>query len=400
MKDKKKIVFAITGSIAIYKILDCVSSLRKDGHSVHCLLTKNATKLVSPRTFAAISNNPAYYDLWESEDEIPHIELMENADFFVLAPASYNIIGKIAYGIADDLVTTCAAVCHCKKIFAPAMNVNMFENPILQRNIEILKSFDWEEIPPQESGILACGAVGAGKLAKVDDILKIINDNIHNEGLYKGKKILVTAGGTIEDIDPVRYISNRSSGKMGVSIAKEAAKMGATVTLIHAKMDVKAPSKVNSICVRSASDMLKAIENEIDKNEMLIMAAAVSDYTPQEKSEQKIKKSDGTLNLELKKTSDILEEIKNRKANKYFIGFAAESENLIDNAKDKLKRKNLDMIVANDITRKDSGFDVDTNKVSIIKKSGIVRELELMSKDEVARNILIDAINEIGGTNI
>jgi len=395
MNNKKKIVIAISSSIAIYKILDLVSQLKKDGHSVYCILTENATKLVSTRTFEAISGNAVYSDLWEAETKIPHIELVDNADLFILAPATYNVIGKIANGIADDLVTTCAAVCHCRKLIAPAMNVHMYENPILQRNLNLLRLAGWEEIPPSK-GMLACGYEGIGKLTHIDNILEAIRTDLTKiEPILKGKRVLVTAGGSIEDIDPVRYITNRSSGKMGLSICKVAFQMSARVTLVHSKVEVEIPDYITSIKVRSAKQMLSVLEHEIEHHDILIMAAAVADFTPSYTYEQKIKKDKNNLILDLEKTDDILENLKSKKANKYFIGFAAESENLLENAQAKLYKKELDMIVANNIKNENSGFESDTNKVFIIQKDREPEEFPLMSKDEVAKEIFIRYNNSI-----
>ena len=328
---------------------------------------------------------------------MPHINIIDDADIFLLAPATYNIIGKIANGIADDLVSTIAAVCHCRKIFAPAMNVHMFSKQILQNNLNILRLNGWEEIPPAE-GILACGHKGLGKLAPIENILTVINnDVINNDNEIKqkpflGKKILITAGGTIEDIDPVRYIGNKSSGKMGISLCKAAYKQGAVVTLVHGNIKVDVPSYISSISVRSAKQMNDIVNREIEYHDILIMAAAVADFKAEHIQDHKIKKNKNSLSIDLVKTEDILKNLKNKKENKFFIGFAAESEDLITNAKKKMSEKKLDMIIANNILSEKSGFESDDNQISIIYKDGTTEELPLMNKDKIAEIILEKSI--------
>jgi len=360
----KSIILGVSGGIAIYKVLDLISNLKKLGHKINVVMTQNATRFIQPVTFHAISQNHAFTDTFENA--MTHIKLADEADIFIIAPATYNIIGKIANGIADDLLSTIASAVTCRKLIAPAMNVHMYENKILQKNLNILKENGYEIIEP-ESGFLACGYEGMGRLRNVEDILNIILKNDHaNINLLKGKKVLVTAGGTREMIDPVRYIGNMSSGKMGIRFAEAARDHGADVTLVYCQVKTHLPKGIKLIKADNTNDLLRILEDEISGINLLIMAAAVSDYRVSEISNVKIKKKD-SLTLNLIKTHDILRSLNNKKENgQIFVGFAAESNNVIDNAKSKLKDKNLDLIIANDISKNNIGFDSDENEVSVI----------------------------------
>ncbi len=384
--DKKKIVFAITGGIAIYKTLDVISRLRKTGkYEIYAIMTENATKLVSPLTFQTMTGNPVFTDTFSEDKNIPHISITKEAEIFIVIPATYNIIGKIACGIADDLVSTCAAAVKCRKIVAPAMNVNMYENPVLQNNLGKLKQNGWEIIDSSE-GFLACGDTGKGRLADLQTIVDAINQPV--EKILSGKKIIVTAGGTIEDIDPVRYISNNSSGKMGIETAKAAYDLGAEVLLVYGNVVIPVPKYLKSIKVRSAIDMLEVLKKQITNYDILIMASAVADFRVEKVSDEKIKKTDDKLSLVLVRNPDILKELSQFKEDKIFVGFAAESENLIENARQKLQNKKLDLICANNIKGQETAFHSETNKITLISEETI-EELPRLSKYEAGRQILM-----------
>lgn len=382
------ILIGVTGGIAVYKILEVISQLKKiGGYNIKVVMTDNATKFVSPLTFSTMTGNKIYTSLWDENFLIPHIKLANNTDIFLIAPGTYNIIGKIANGIADDLLSTIASAVQCRKIIAPAMNVNMYLNKILQENLKKLQNLNWEIIPPDE-GVLACNDIGKGKLATPEEIIKHIS-YIPNNTKLKGKKVLITAGGTIENIDPVRYITNRSSGKMGISIVKEAKRMGAEVLLIYGNVAIEIPSSINALNVNSAMEMKDAVLENFSSSDIIIMAAAVSDYRLKNISKQKIKKTNDLLILELVKNPDILFELsKLDKKNKIIVGFAAETNDLETNALEKLHKKKLDMIIANDVSRKDSGFSSPNNKVIIYYKNGEKQDLPLMSKNKVSKYIL------------
>ncbi len=367
------------------------------GYQIHVVMTNNATKFISPVTFASISQNPVLIDTFE--EPMAHISLAEKVDLFIIAPASYNIIGKIAHGIADDLLTTISAVVTCRKLIAPAMNSHMYENPILQNNLKKLKENNYQIIEP-ESGILACGYEGIGRLRNTEDILNIItNGNIPSEKqlpqIYAGKHILITAGGTQEPIDPVRYIGNHSSGKMGIALAKAARDMGAKVTLIHANIKTHLPKNISSIKIQTAEDMLNALKETINQVDILLMSAAVSDYRMNHISSTKIKKNNNPISLQLTENPDILKSlIKFKKPGQFFIGFSAESNDLIENAKIKLEQKKLDAIIANDISKKDIGFNSDYNAVTILFSNN--HQIDIPSKPKY--DIGIDLLNHIHNT--
>ncbi len=383
----KCVVIGVTGGIAAYKALDIVSNLKKKNMDVHVIMTKSATEFVTPLSFQSLSQNQVTIDMFEEPRawEIQHISLAKKADIMLVAPATANIIGKVANGIADDMLSTTIMATKAPVVFAPAMNTNMYENPIVQGNIEKLKSYGYMFIEPA-SGRLACGDVGKGKLADT----KYISDQIHSM-LYdikdlKGKKVLVTAGPTIAPIDPVRYITNRSTGKMGYAIAEEARDRGAEVILITGPTSIEKPFGVKIVEVKTNEEMMNSVLEYFEEVDIVVKSAAVADYKPKNYSDRKIKKSEEYINLEFEKDNDILKRLGEIKTNQILIGFAAESHDLIENARNKLQRKNLDYIVANDITK--TGFASDNNKVAILCRNGKETHLEEMTKREVARELL------------
>ena len=395
LKDKT-VVIGVSGGIAVYKTLDVVSRLRKLGVNVNVIMTKSATEFVTPLSFQSLSQNYVVCDMFEDPKtwDVEHISLAKRADVFLIAPATANVIGKIANGIADDMLTTTVMATKAKVLIAPAMNTNMYENPILQRNINTLKELGYNFVEP-ENGRLACGDTGKGKLASpetiVDEVVKLLSKGQD----LKGKSIIVTAGPTVESIDPMRYITNRSTGKMGYSIAKEAIERGADVTLITGPTNLTPPQNLKKLVkIESAKDMYEAVLANLDENDVVIKSAAVADYKPKNYSNKKIKKSDDDLVIELDRNKDIAQEIGKIKNNKILVGFAAETNDLIENASLKIKKKNLDFIVANDLTKEGAGFGVDTNIVKIIDKEGNITEYPKMKKEEVA-NIILDKIKEL-----
>lgn len=393
MLSGKNIVIGISGGIAVYKICDVVSRLKKLNANIDIIMTKSAAEFVTPLTFQSLIQNYVVVDMFEQLKtwNIEHISLAQKSDLFLIAPATANIIGKIANGIADDMLSTTVMATTAPVLIAPAMNTKMYENMIVQDNILKLKKFGYKFIDP-ESGRLACGDIGKGKLASPENIVEKVVSELTKERDLKNKKILITAGPTRESIDPVRYITNRSSGKMGYSIAKEAVKRGALVTLISGPTNMEVPQGIEKfIPIESALDMYNTVMENINDNNIMIGCAAVADYKPKNKSLQKIKKSDNDLSLELDRNYDILKEIGKIKNDKILVGFAAETNDLIENAKGKIEKKNLDFIVANDLTLDGAGFGVDTNIVKIIDKDGIIENYPKMGKDEVA-NIILDKI--------
>lgn len=395
LKDKT-VVIGVSGGIAVYKTLDVISRLRKLGVNVNVIMTKSATEFVTPLSFQSLSQNYVVCDMFEDPKtwDVEHVSLAKRADVFLIAPATANVIGKIANGIADDMLTTTVMATKAKVLIAPAMNTNMYENPILQRNINTLKELGYNFVEP-ESGRLACGDTGKGKLASpeiiVDEVVKLLS----KEQDLKGKSIIVTAGPTVESIDPMRYITNRSTGKMGYSIAKEAIERGADVTLITGPTNLTPPQNLKKLVkIESAKDMYEAVLENLDENDVVIKSAAVADYKPKNYSNKKVKKSDDDLIIELDRNKDIAQEIGKIKNNKILVGFAAETNDLIQNASLKIKKKNLDFIVANDLTKEGAGFGVDTNIVKIIDKEGNITEYPKMKKEEVA-NIILNKIKEL-----
>ncbi len=400
MLKNKTIVLGVTGGIAAYKACDVVSRLKKLGAEVHVVMTKSAREFVSPLTFQTLSNNFVTVDMFEEPKtwEVEHVELAKKADAFLIVPATANFIGKLANGIADDMLTTTVMATKAPVIIASAMNTNMYTNPIVQANIEKLKTFGYTFIEPV-SGRLACGDLGRGKLESPEQIVAFLEQYFEEKELQKdlkGINILVTAGPTIESIDPVRYITNRSSGKMGYSIAQRAAKRGALVTLISGKTNLEVPKGIEKyIEIESAEDLYQAIIKEYDKNQVIIQSAAVADYKPKTYSDKKIKKSDGDMIIELSRNKDVAQELGKIKGEKILIGFAAETNDLLENAKKKISKKNLDFIVANDLTKEGAGFKSDTNIVKIIDSNGSISDYPKLLKKEVAQVILDKALEII-----
>lgn len=390
----KCVVLGVTGGIAAYKSLDIVSTLVKQDIDVRVIMTKAATEFVTPLSFQSLSKNQVIVDMFEEPKswEIQHISLAQRADLMLIAPATANVIGKVANGIADDMLSTTIMATKAPVVFALAMNTNMYENKIVQNNIDKLENFGYEFIEPA-SGRLACGDIGKGKLEKVDIICEEILSRLYEKKDLVGKKVLITAGPTISPIDPVRYITNNSSGKMGYAIAKEARDRGAEVTLISGPSSLEAPIGINFIRVKTNEEMFKAVLSKFNDSDIVVKSAAVADYKAKNYSTEKIKKGDGGLNLEFIRDNDILKNLGERKKEQILVGFAAESNNLLDNAAEKLRKKNLDYIVANDITARDTGFASDFNKVYIIDAEGNTKGLDKMTKREVARE-LFDLINE------
>ena len=387
----KNILLGITGGIAAYKICTLIRDFKKNGANVKVVCTPNSLNFVTKLTLQNLSQNDVFVEEFDIKDWKPeHISLADWADVMVIAPATANTISKIATGIADNLLTSIACAFSKQMFIAPAMNCHMWENPNVQENISKLKTQGVEFIEP-ESGFLACGYLGKGRLCSLDKILNAVDEYFSFSQILKGKKVVITSGGTIEDIDPVRYISNYSSGKMGFSLAKVAQKMGAEVVLITTK-EVRASFRV--VRVKSARDMQNALDNEFETSDIVIMAAAVADYRVKNYSEQKMKKTESdTLTLELVKNPDILKYLCEKKTHQIVVGFCAESQNLIENAKVKIRKKNCDYLVANDISRHDIGFSSDENEVVIFNKNGESVKFEKASKDVIARKIL-EYINE------
>ena len=385
----KTIVLGVTGSIAAYKMAVVASTLIKKGANVHVLMTKNATNFINPITFETLTNHKCLVDTFDRnfQFDVEHVSIAKQADLVLIAPASANVIGKIANGIADDMLTTTIMACTCTKLVSPAMNTNMYNNPIVQDNIKKLENYGYVMIEP-ECGRLACGDVGAGKLPSEEVLVESIEKHLCPEQDMAGLNVLVTAGPTVEAIDPVRFISNHSSGKMGYAIANDAAKRGANVTLISGPVSVKALPQVKVIDVVSAKDMFEAVKDNFKTQDIVVKAAAVADYTPVIVADNKIKKSDEDMCIKVKRTEDILKYVsENRTPNQYICGFSMETENLFENSRAKLEKKKLDMIAANSLKVEGAGFGVDTNVITLITKDDMIK-LPLMSKADVASEIL------------
>lgn len=385
---KKTVVMGVTGGIAVYKALDIVSRLKKKDIDIHVIMTKSAEQFVKPLSFQTLSQNKVSCDTFDEPNawEINHISLAKKADLMLIVPATANIIGKISSGIADDLLSTTIMATKAPVVFAPAMNTNMYTNPIVQENIRKLSKLGYGFIKP-ETGRLACGDIGEGKLPDTEFIAEFVQSILYDKKDLKGKKVLVTAGPTVACIDPVRYITNRSSGKMGYSIAEEARDRGAEVTLVSGPTNLKKPFGINYIGVNTTKEMLKAVLDNFKHQDIVVKAAAVADYKPKEYSSEKIKKSQDEFSLNLIKDTDILKKLGSIKENQILVGFAAESNNLIENAKGKLKKKNLDYIVANNIVSEDTGFASNDNKVTILSKDGKKIDIIKMNKRRIAREL-------------
>jgi len=387
----KTIVLGVTGGIAVYKAVELLRLLTKAGAVVHVVMTRAATEFVTPLTFQTLSGQPVHIELFNliSEQQIGHISLAERADLFIVAPATANFIGKIAGGIADDLLTTTVMATKAPVLIAPAMNVNMYQNPIYRENEARLKSHGYLFVAPA-CGMLACGYEGEGKLQAPEQILEEAVAALTPKPLA-GERILVTAGPTREEIDPVRFISNHSSGKMGYAIARQARLRGAEVTLVTGPTALDVPFGVEVIRVESAGEMREAVLAKLETIDIVIKAAAVADYRPTSRAGMKVKKTASHLAIELEKNPDILAEIGGRKEGRTLVGFAAETEDLVGNATSKLNRKNLDMVVANDVSLEGAGFHVDTNIAKLLFRDGRVEELPLMGKEELA-GIILDRV--------
>ncbi|MBR5635418.1 MAG: bifunctional phosphopantothenoylcysteine decarboxylase/phosphopantothenate--cysteine ligase CoaBC [Pseudobutyrivibrio sp.] len=390
----KCVVLGVTGSIAAYKIANLASALVKLGADVNVIMTKNATNFINPITFETLTSNKCLVDTFDRDFKfnVEHVALAKRADIFMVAPASANVIGKMAHGIADDMLTTTILAAKCKKLVSPAMNTNMFTNPIVQDNIETLKKYGFEIIQPA-CGYLACGDTGAGKMPEPEVLLQYILREIACAHDLEGKKVLVTAGPTQEAIDPVRYISNHSTGKMGYAIARAAMLRGAEVTLVSGPVAVEPPMFVDVVNVKSAAEMADAVKSRAGECDIIIKSAAVADYRPAKVATEKIKKKDGeSSSIELERTEDILSYLgANKKPGQFICGFSMETENMLENSKAKLKKKNVDMIVANNLRTEGAGFGTDTNVVTLITADD-AKELPIMSKDEVAQSILDEII--------
>ena len=385
----KTVVLGVTGSIAAYKIANLARMLKKLHCNVHVLMTQNATNFINPITFESLLSNKCLVDTFDRNFQysVEHVTIAKQADVVLVAPASANVIGKIAYGIADDMLTTTVLACPCKKMISPAMNHNMYHNPIVQDNIEKLRRFGYDIITP-DHGMLANGDMGDGRMPDEEVLLEHIIKEIACEKDLAGKKILVTAGATREAIDPVRFITNHSSGKMGIAIAKAAMLRGAEVTLVKAHTDVEAPMFVNTVSVQSAEDMFREVTARADGMDIIIKAAAVADYTPVTVADNKIKKTEGDMSIPLKRTKDILKHLgANKKDGQIICGFSMETENMLENSRKKLASKNCDMICANSLRAAGAGFGVDTNIITLITKDAC-EELELMTKEAAAHKIL------------
>lgn len=392
--NRKSVVLGVTGGIAVYKALDIVSNLKKRDFDVHVIMTKAATEFVTPLSFQSLSQNIVVTDMFAEPKawEIQHISLAKKADLMLIAPATANFLGKVANGIADDMLSTTVMATKAPVVFAPAMNTNMYENPIVQNNIAILKKYGYEFIDPA-SGRLACGDTGRGKLADTKHISDIVTSMLYDIKDMKGKNVLITAGPTLAHIDPVRYITNRSTGKMGYAIAEEARDRGANVILVTGPTILEVPFGVNVIKVNTNSEMLKAVLDNFDTMDVVIKSAAVADYKPKNYSEKKMKKGEGNITLEFERDNDILRRLGQIKKNQILVGFAAESHDLVSNAMEKLKNKNLDYIVANDILSSTTGFASDNNKVTVLSRDGSQISLGEMPKKTVARE-LFNIINK------
>ena len=385
----KTVVLGVTGSIAAYKMANVVSMLVKLHADVHVIMTENACQFITPVTFETLTGNKCMVDTFDRNFQfhVAHISIAKKADVFLVAPASANVIGKLANGIADDMLTTTAMACTCQKIVAPAMNTNMYHNPILQDNLKKLEGYGFTVIAP-EKGVLACRDIGDGKMPSEDVLVGYILREIAHEKDLAGMKVIVTAGPTQESVDPVRYITNHSTGKMGYELAKAAMLRGAEVTLVSGVTNLEPPMFVDYVQVKSAGDMFEAMKSRFLDNDIIIKAAAVADYKPKSYSDEKTKKKDGEMSIELDRTQDILKYLgEHRREGQFYCGFSMETQNMLENSRVKLDKKNIDMVVANNLKIAGSGFGTDTNVVTMISKEEEI-QLELLSKAEVAHKIL------------
>lgn len=392
----KNVVLGVTGSIAAYKIANLASALVKLHADVTVIMTQNATNFINPITFETLTGNKCLVDTFDRNFQysVEHVSLAKKADIFVVAPASANVIGKMANGIADDMLTTTILACKCPKLVSPAMNTNMYENQIVQDNLKKLETYGFEIIDPA-CGYLACGDTGAGKMPEPEVLLSYILRTIAHEKDMVGHKVLVTAGPTREKLDPVRFITNHSTGKMGYAIAENCMRRGAEVTLVSGPVAITPPPFVKVMNVVSAAEMAEAVKACSDEQDIIIKTAAVADYRPAHPADEKIKKKDSDSSLELERTEDILAYLgAHKRAHQFICGFSMETENMLENSRDKLARKNVDMIVANNLKVSGAGFGTDTNVVTLITKEAC-KELELMSKSDVAEAIVTEIIQRI-----
>ena len=392
MLKNKTVLLGVTGSIAAYKIANLASALKKLHADVHVLMTQNATNFINPITFESLTGNKCLVDTFDRnfQFQVEHVSIAKKADVVMIAPVSANVIGKIAHGIADDMLTTTVMACKCPIYISPAMNTNMYENPILQDNMKILEKYGYHIITPA-SGYLACGDTGAGKMPEPETLLQYITQEIAFEKDLKGRKILITAGPTQEKIDPVRYITNHSSGKMGYALAKRAAMRGAEVTLVSGQVSIAPPPFVKLVSIVSAKDMFDAVTAVSEEQDIIIKAAAVADYRPAVVSDEKMKKKDDQMSIELERTDDILKYLgEHKREGQFLCGFSMETQNMISNSRAKLEKKNLDMIAANNLKVEGAGFKTDTNVLTLITQNEEV-SLDMMSKEDAA-GVILDKI--------
>ena len=392
----KTVLLGVTGSIAAYKIAYLASALKKLHAEVHVLMTKNATNFITPITFESLTGTKCLVDTFDRnfQFQVEHVSIAKKADVVMIAPASANVIGKLAHGIADDMLTTTIMACKCKKFISPAMNTNMFENPIVQDNIKKLEGYGFHIIDPA-SGYLACGDTGAGKMPEPEVLFSYIMKELACEKDMVGKKVMVTAGPTQEKIDPVRFITNHSTGKMGYAIAENCMRRGAEVTLITGPVAITPPPFVKVVPVVSAADMAAAVKETADQQDIIIKTAAVADYRPSDPADEKVKKKDADTTLQLERTEDILAFLgAHRREGQFICGFSMETENMLENSRAKLAKKNVDMIVANNLKVAGAGFGTDTNVVTLITKDDC-RQLEIMSKADVAAAIVSEILQKM-----
>jgi phosphopantothenoylcysteine decarboxylase/phosphopantothenate--cysteine ligase len=396
----KTVILGVTGSIAAYKAANLASLLKKQHADVHVIMTANAMQFIGPVTFETLTGNKCLTDTFDRnfQFEVEHVELAKRADLALVAPATANVMAKLAHGLADDMLTTTLLACQCPKLIAPAMNTRMYENPVTQDNMALLKKYGWQIIEPAV-GRLACGDTGKGKFPEESLIVEHVQNEIALPKDMRGMKVLVTAGPTMEAIDPVRFLSNHSTGKMGYAIARTCCRRGADVTLVSGRTNLTPPVGVRMVSVRSAQEMFEAVTSHFEEQDIVIKAAAVADYRPSSVSEQKVKKGDGELFLELERTQDILKWLgEHKKEHQVLCGFAMETEHMVEHAQEKLARKHVDLIAANNVRVAGAGFGTDTNVVTLVEAEEI-RELELMSKEEVAGK-LVDELLRIRKTKM
>ena len=385
----KTVVLGVSGSIAAYKAANLASLLKKQHADVHVIMTENALQFITPVTFETLTGNKCLTDTFDRNFQfhVEHVELAKRADLLVVAPASANVMARLAHGMADDMLTTTALACRCPKLIAPAMNTRMYENPVTQDNMELLKKYGWQVIEP-EVGHLACGDTGKGKFPEERLIVEHILNEIAHKKDMEGMHVLVTAGPTMEAIDPVRFISNHSTGKMGYAIARICRQRGAEVTLVTGRTNLPSPAGIDIVDIKSAQDMFEAVTSRSKEQDLIIKAAAVADYRPAVVAEEKVKKAEGDMSIALERTQDILAYLgEHKQPGQVLCGFAMETENMVEHALGKLKKKNLDLIVANNVKVEGAGFGTDTNVVTLITDEEI-RELALMKKEEVAQQLV------------